>query len=418
MPTFLHAADLHIDSPLRGLERREGAPAQRIREASRVAMSRMVDAAIERRVAFVLLAGDIYDTQPVFETYLFFHGEMERLSRAGIPVAIVLGNHDHAGASPRAERLPERVYVFPADRPTSIELVPGVWVHGRSYPTRDIATDLTIDYPAPVPGALNIGLLHTALDGHSGEHARYAPSSTQALAGQGYAYWALGHVHAPLDLCVRGCRIVYPGNLQGRHARETGPKGAMFVDFERAAISSVRHEAFDDVRWHRLEVDPSSLEAERDPVRQLAEQVRSTTEACRRDGRLAAVRVRVSGVAPNGLLSLGEDEIRETLRSQFHSDDAVFLEKIELDLRPAAHSSHELDHYLERLVLDMGADDQVKASLAQELQDLVSELRAAGGRELADAYRTSLGSTEARADLAAALPWVREALLGTSRGGR
>lgn len=80
MPTFLHAADLHLDSPLRGLDAREGAPAERIRKASRIALERMVDAALERGVDFVLLAGDIYDTRPAFETYLFFHGQMARLS--------------------------------------------------------------------------------------------------------------------------------------------------------------------------------------------------------------------------------------------------------------------------------------------------------------------------------------------------
>lgn len=173
MPAFLHAADLHLDSPLRGLEARAGVSAERIRTASRVALTRMVDAALERQVDFVLLAGDIYDTRPAFESYLFFHGQMARLSEARIPAVIVLGNHDHGGASPRAERLPEGVRVLSAERPESIEIVDGVWVHGQSYPTRDIATDLTALYPPAVPSALNIGLLHTALDGYSGEHAAH-----------------------------------------------------------------------------------------------------------------------------------------------------------------------------------------------------------------------------------------------------
>ena len=66
---FIHAADLHIDSPLRGLDSYEGAPINRLRGATRhalialvdLALIALVDLAIEHEVAIVLLAGDIYD---------------------------------------------------------------------------------------------------------------------------------------------------------------------------------------------------------------------------------------------------------------------------------------------------------------------------------------------------------------------
>lgn len=142
MPTFLHAADLHLDSPLRGLDAKAGAHADRIRLASRVAFERMISRAIEHKVAFALLAGDIYDTEPSFATYLYFHEQVARLKAAGIPVAIVLGNHDHAGVSPRSGRLPEGIRVL-ATTPESFEIVEGVCVHGQSYPRRDVSEDLT-----------------------------------------------------------------------------------------------------------------------------------------------------------------------------------------------------------------------------------------------------------------------------------
>lgn len=418
MPTFVHAADLHLDSPLRGLDRKEGAPALRIRAASRVALQRMVDAAIEREVSFVVLAGDLYDTQPAFETYLAFHAQMARLSRAGIPVAIVLGNHDHGGVAPRAERLPERVHVFPHERPGSLQIVPGAWVHGQSYPTRDVADDLTANYPAATPGALNIGLLHTALDGHSGDHARYAPSDTARLAAHGYAYWALGHVHSHLALHERGTHIVYPGNLQGRHARETGPKGAVFVDYDATGIRAVEHRDFDDVRWHCIEIDVASLPGEVLALHSVTTQVRQRTSACRAAGRLAAVRLVLRGRAPKELLALGEDEIRESLRAQFHADDDLFLERIELQCRPAAQDEHEVDHYLGKLRQQLSASPQLDAESSRADLHIERELRSAGGPELLEAYREAL-ATQAKAHgpqaaLDTALSLVREALMNAN----
>lgn len=415
MPSFLHAADLHLDSPLRGLDAREGAPAERIRKASRIALERMVDAALERGVDFVLLAGDIYDTRPAFETYLFFHGQMARLSKAGIPVAMVLGNHDHGGASPRAERLPEGVRVLSAEAPESIEIVDGVWVHGQSYPTRDIAVDLTGRYPAAVPGVLNIGLLHTALDGYSGEHAAYAPSNTERLASHGYDYWALGHVHQRHQLHVRGCHIVYPGNLQGRHVRETGAKGAVFVEYGDGRIGDIGFREFDDVRWHRLGVDPATLDPDSgvDLVKQVAQRVLDDTGECRAAGRLAAVRLRVAGEAPPALVELGEEEIRESLRAEFSTRDDLFLEKVELALRVPAANRQEVDGYLAGLLQRMEGSEGVARALDGVRRDLLAELRKAGGPELVEAFQASLGDGPGLDD---ALALLRELLL--SGGGR
>ena len=422
MPTFLHAADLHLDSPLRGLERKEGAPAERIRNASREAMGRMIKAAIERKVSFVLLAGDIYDTEPGFETYLFFHEQMARLEDAGIPVAIVLGNHDHAGVSPRAERLPGNVHVFADDKPGSLEVVSGIWVHGQSYPSRDIQTDLTERYPAAVSGALNIGLLHTALDGHSGEHARYAPSSTGRLAHHGYDYWALGHVHAKTVLREGRCHIVYPGNLQGRHARETGPKGAMFVEYDAGTILDVGHQAFDDVRWFRIEVDAAGLDPDADLLPQVAARVLAETEESRSAGRMAAVRVRLHGAAPATLVDLGEDEIRDSLRAGLASRDNLFLEKIELDLRLMAQDVREVDRHLTSLAGRLAHSPEAEQALSKAWKDLCCGLREVGGPELEAAFKTWRGteppSKRIGEELAAALPRVRAALLSSGKGGR
>jgi DNA repair exonuclease SbcCD nuclease subunit len=419
MPSFLHAADLHIDSPLRTLERKEGAPAARIRGASRLAFARLVDAAIERRVSFVLLAGDLYDTRPAFETYLYFHQQVDRLSKAGIPVAIVLGNHDHDGVAPRAERLPKGVHVFPADAPASLEIVPGVWVHGQSYPRRDVDYDLSAAYPRPVPGALNIGLLHTALEGFSGGHERYAPSHPDALGAHGYAYWALGHVHATQLIERHACHIVYPGNLQGRHARETGPKGVVFVEYGSSGIHSIRHEAMDDVRWHLLSVDAAALPEAPDPVRPIAEWIRRETAAAREAKRLAAVRLELHGAAPESLIRLGAEEIRESLRATFAGDESIFLERIQITPTPA--EMHEFDRQLTELIPQIAARREVWEELLEAECQIRDELRKAGGPELVQAFQGIPGldgpmsSQRAEQALASSLGLVRELLRAANR---
>lgn len=421
MPTFLHAADLHIDSPLRTLERKEGAPAGRIRGASRVAFTRLVDAAIERQVSFVLLAGDLYDTRPAFETYLYFHQQVDRLAKAGIPAAIVLGNHDHDGVAPRAERLPERVHVFPHGAPASLEIVPGVWVHGQSYPRRDIDTDLSAAYPRPVAGALNIGLLHTALEGFSGDHERYAPSNPDALGAHGYAYWALGHVHATQVIERHACHIVYPGNLQGRHARETGPKGAVFVEYGSSGIHSIRHEAFDDVRWHQFTVDAAALPEAADPVRPIAEWIRRETAAAREANRLAAVRLELNGAAPEALIRLGTEEIRNSLRATFAGDESIFLERIEITIEPAPADMHEFDRQLTELIPRIAERPEILEELLEAERQVRAELRKAGGPELALAFKGSPGldgpmsSQRAQHALATSLGLVRELLRDSNR---
>ena len=166
---FVHAADLHIDSPLRGLDGYEGAPVERLRGASRRALIALVDTAIEQKVSFVLLAGDIYDGNWAdFRTGLFFREQMLRLRRADVLVFIVKGNHD--AESQITKQLPdvEGVHVFSSLKSETVDIETlGVAVHGRSFPNRAVPEDLVPLYPPPVSGRFNIGVLHTSQIGRA-----------------------------------------------------------------------------------------------------------------------------------------------------------------------------------------------------------------------------------------------------------
>jgi DNA repair exonuclease SbcCD nuclease subunit len=252
---LVHAADLHIDSPLCGLERYPGAPVEEIRSATRRAMVNLVDLCERERASLLLLAGDLFDGEwRDYSTGLFFVEQMNRLCRAGVQVVSIRGNHDAASQVAKHLRLPSNVKELAHAAPETYVLEDlGIAVHGQSYGRREENDDLSAGYPDPLPGLLNIGLLHTAVGGRVG-HENYAPCKLEALIAKGYDYWALGHVHQREVLSERPW-VVFSGNLQGRHVKETGPKGATVVEVVDGRIESVDHHCVDVVRWANLRVD-------------------------------------------------------------------------------------------------------------------------------------------------------------------
>ena len=293
MPSFLHAADLHLDSPLTGLEAYEGAPVEDIRSATRRALENLVDLALAEFVDALLLAGDIYDGDwRDYNTGLFFAGQMARLKQADIPVFMVQGNHDAASQISRQLRLPDNVHLFPSRRPASIPLESaGLVVHGQSYPSRQVEQNLARAYPPAAAGLFNIGLLHTSLDGRPG-HASYAPCRLDDLQRLGYDYWALGHVHQR-EVVSEDPWVVFSGNLQGRHAREIGVKGATLVRIDNARVQAVEHQPLDAMRWALCEIAVDDQLGRDGLEERIAVALRAELDAA--DGRLLAVRLRLHG---------------------------------------------------------------------------------------------------------------------------
>ncbi|MBW1801315.1 MAG: DNA repair exonuclease [Deltaproteobacteria bacterium] len=298
---FVHAADIHLDSPLRGLEIYQDAPVDQIRSAVRRAFDNLVDLAIREEAAFVLLVGDLFDGDwKDYNTGLYFINRMGLLREAGIQVFIVSGNHDAASQISRALHLPDNVRLFSHKKPETIILDDfNVAIHGQSYSSRIVSEDLTQNYPRGEHGLFNIGLLHTALTGRPG-HEPYAPCTLDALRSKGYQYWALGHVHQ-LEEVSRDPWIIFPGNIQGRHIRETGPKGCTIVTVDEGQVLEVENHDIDVLRWAVCRVDLSGCETHDeclDRVRQAFED-----ELGRADGRPIAVRLVLEGTTSlHGLL--------------------------------------------------------------------------------------------------------------------
>ncbi|RLB66340.1 MAG: DNA repair exonuclease, partial [Deltaproteobacteria bacterium] len=260
MFSFIHAADIHLDSPLRGLELPDDAPLDQVRGATRRALDNLVDLAIQEQVAFVLLAGDIYDGDwKDFNTGLFFNQCMMRLKEADIKVFVVSGNHDATSQISKSLPLPENIFTFSTRKPETHTLENiAVAIHGQSFASQSVTDDLSSHYPQADSKYFNIGLLHTALTGREG-HESYAPCTIDGLKGKGYQYWALGHVHNR-EVVHQNPWIVFPGNIQGRHIRETGAKGCTLVTVEGQEVTKVQHVNLDVLRWFLCLVDLSGCQ--------------------------------------------------------------------------------------------------------------------------------------------------------------
>jgi DNA repair exonuclease SbcCD nuclease subunit len=377
---FVHAADLHLDSPMRGLVRYEGAPLAAMRAATRRAFENLVDLCLEEEAKFLLLAGDIYDGNwKDYGTGLFFSAQLSRLRAADIPVVLIRGNHDAASQITKHLRLPPHVHELSVKSPESFEIPgTGVWVHGQGFATRAVTDDLAAGFPAAKRGAFNIGLLHTSAGGREG-HENYAPCRVETLVAKGYDYWALGHIHQR-EVLSENPYIVFPGNLQGRHARETGAKGATLVTFDERRIESVEHRALDVVRWTLVEVDASGAVSGHDVVDQAKDAIaQALAEA---DGVAIAARVRLVGATPaHPLLCASPDQYANEIRvaATDLADDAVFVENVVFDTHTTIdlatiRAQHDAIGQLARSLHSLKGDGAGLEQLAAELADLRQRL--------------------------------------------
>lgn len=333
--SFLHAADLHIDSPLRGLDRYEEAPADEIRAATRQAFENLVERAIELEVAFVVLAGDVFDGRwKDYGTGLWFTARLRELTSRGIRVYLLAGNHDAEGKMTMALEYPEGVRAFRSSSPeTFVDEATGAVLHGQSFAKAATTDDLAAAYPVATAGAINIGVLHTALTGRAG-HDNYAPCSPDTLRAKGYDYWALGHIHQR-EVVSEDPWIVFPGNLQARHARETGAKGATLVVVEGGHIVSVAEEALDVVRFARVGVDVSSCSTRSECEGVVAETLAEAKNDA--DGRLLAARIEVTGRTPaHADLRREVDDFVARCRDVANDQRDVWVEKVKLETQAAS----------------------------------------------------------------------------------
>jgi DNA repair protein SbcD/Mre11 len=378
---FIHTADIHLDSPLRGLAGYEGPAVDRIRTATRQAFDNLISEAVDQEVGFVVIAGDLYDGDwRDYQTGLFFSRQMGRLAVADIPAFVLHGNHDAESQITRRLTLPDGINVFSTRKPETFTIEElGVALHGQSFRQRDITDNLVPAYPKPVDGAFNIGVLHTGMGGMGG-HVNYAPCTVDDLVAKGYDYWALGHVHHGVVL-HQNPHVVFPGNLQGRHIRETGPKGAYLVSVEDREIVELDPLYTDVVRWAHLQVSVDGCDRNAEALERVREAVEQAIEAGA-DGRLLACRIELTGRTEihDHLLISTEHLLAEARAAALGFGDAsAWIERVVIATEPVLDPAmlagrEDALGELHRMLGDAAADPELLSQLEADVSELVRKL--------------------------------------------
>lgn len=255
---FVHIADVHLESPFRG---RDAAIRRKLREATYEAFSRAVQLAVDGHADAFLIAGDLFDSERLsFATERFLMEALRKLQEAQITVCYARGNHDSAaGTTSQSLAWPSNVEQFDSDIPRTVEIYrDGVLVGkvtGVGHVTPVESRNLAARFPKVVDASVpHVALIHAQVVGALGAeaHQRYAPATYADFRGRGYAYWALGHVHQRQQV-LDDPDVWYPGNVQGRHPNETGPKGALWVEVSQPSVVRVCFVPLAPVIWERWE---------------------------------------------------------------------------------------------------------------------------------------------------------------------
>ncbi|ARK24188.1 hypothetical protein SporoP37_05470 [Sporosarcina sp. P37] len=256
---FLHTADLHLDSPFKGMASAGPAELARLQQSTFAAFDRFIAYAVKEQPDFIVIVGDLYDGEDrSLRAQIRFQQGMQQLQNAGIPVFISYGNHDHLAGKWTRVSLPENVAVFSADVEQKQLNVRGdhIYLHGFSYPQRHAKDPMIMHYPEATDG-IHIGLLHGSVAGDA-EHAVYAPFTVSELLDRNYHYWALGHIHKR-QVLSEDPPIVYPGNIQGRHRNEQGLKGFYDVSLTHHT-ASLKFVGTSDIVFTSLTVSCEGIE--------------------------------------------------------------------------------------------------------------------------------------------------------------
>ncbi|MHB1628510.1 MAG: metallophosphoesterase family protein [Bacilli bacterium] len=340
---FLHTADLHLGTPFSGLAKQLPPEwLRRVQTASYKVFDRIVDIALEERVDFVTVAGDLFDSTrvPMAVQFELARG-FERLRDADIRVFVSHGNHDPLGRL-RPLAWPDNVTVFAATPPvpTPDYRVPSmvftirrtrVQVSGFSYGQPEIYQSLAEYFERDATADFALGLYHGAV-GQAGDHANYCATRLEDLLRRNFDFWGLGHIHKPSVLRAHSPAVVYPGNPQGRHVKEEGERGCLIVSVDGAGRVEMKTRVTGTVVWRMLEVDISGID---DLGLAVHAVLRSVREAAAGTGAAYVARVIVTGVTALHRDLGAQDEFESTLEQELmNASLPVLLEGVEIKTRP------------------------------------------------------------------------------------
>ncbi|NBC03249.1 MAG: DNA repair exonuclease [Bacteroidetes bacterium] len=377
--SFIHAADLHIDSPFQNLANLDNALADRLIEESKNAFSRLIEHCVNEKVDFLLLAGDAFDSGSGNLTgQLRFLKGMNDLKEAGIPVYIICGNHDPLDQWSKHISLPDNVYRFPGESVERKRLELGqkrIGIYGISYPSQKEDRNLAQLFNADTSDDFSIGLLHGNF-GSNSSHLNYAPFTLPDLQTAGMDYWALGHIHKRQTISESKPMAIYPGNIQGRHFNEPGKKGCVKIDVNNGVIDKPKFISLSGLTFERVILDLSHVETLND----LYDKFNSLFDDLSiSNNRSALVRLTLIGSTPLHQ-TLHEEDIRNYFYEQISSyaDPFIFVDRVINNTRPVIdieeriQSSDFIGDVLRRFQNLSSSDELLRARADKLFDDLRS----------------------------------------------
>jgi len=361
---LLVSADVHLGSPIRSVAMRNPDLSDHLKQASRNSFIRIVDLAISENVEVLVLAGDIFDNdQPDLKSRAFLISQLARAAEAGVPTVLIRGNHDALLDHRAHGDLGPNIHLLHKNEP-SVE-IGDVWFHGLSFDTAHVSKSFLPDYPAPVTGQRNVGLMHTSLDG-SPAHDPYAPCSEQDLLAYGYDLWCLGHIHTPFERTSGPVLAVMPGIPQPRHFGERTGGTVAFVELNDDIPKIQRHHV-GYLRFTECALDFSQSS----DVQEVLSALRSALQGAQHPDYHTAVRLQVStGHHTAEILTALANELLDNI-------ERVFIDKIKVVV-----PKQQIDAKADDLVRLMRAE-LTEPGLQLATKEILEELRNALPREIA-----------------------------------
>ncbi|MDQ0484686.1 metallophosphoesterase family protein [Guptibacillus hwajinpoensis] len=384
--SFLHCADLHLDRPFSGANRLPNSIHEFVRDSAYRSLRRIVDLAISNKVDFVLFAGDLFDTSyRSLKAQMTLLIELQRLHNAGIHSYLSHGNHDALDGEWVSLTWPESSYFFSSN----VEAIPFeqdgkrlAYIHAFSYPSRHVNEKMVDRYSRVEESVYQIGMLHGNLEGQT-EHSSYAPFSLSELVEKDFDYWALGHIHKRAHL-LEEPPVIYPGNIQGAHRKETGAKGCYLVTLSEASPSTAFHQT-SDVTWHRPTIDLGAFETMQDLLQACEDLLNQDLFAS--GGHL--IEIELTGISHLHTQLLQEDQLEDlllALQLNREVEDNHFVWPYKFSLKSQPAWDRQVLEQQEGFIKDIlvKSDDYKEKNLQEALAPLYEHRRARKALETID----------------------------------
>jgi len=372
---FIVSADTHLGSPIRSVALRNPELGERLKQASFDTFRRIVEVAISEAADALVLAGDIFDSDfPDLKSRAFLIRQLTHAASAGIPTVLIRGNHDALLDHTTQGDLGPDIHLLHKGNPT-VEIGDAMF-HGLSFEKSHQENSFLPNYPEPVAGRVNVGLMHTSLGG-SPSHDPYAPCSEQDLLAHGYDLWCLGHIHLPFERRSGSALAVMPGIPQPRHYGERFGGGVAVVTLGDGD-PQFEHRNVGHLKFIEAELDLTDCRDQTEVLNKIGEALKSAQDP----DLLTAVRLQITTARHT------TDDLLALATELLESIDDVFLDKIKLS--PPKTLIDDKANDLARLMRAEVQEDGFRQAGVEILEDLRNALPASIRDVLAEDMLTEL----------------------------